>query len=85
MPVIVFVANIIAYIFCQIVKDNTWIDALWCVIFAIPYYYIIVTQHMNDIPIYSRKIITIVLITIWAVRLSAYIGIRHKGEDFRHA
>lgn len=37
------------------------------------------------IEIYARKIIVMVLIFIWAVRLAGHIGIRHKCEDFRYA
>lgn len=85
VPVVVIVGNIIAYIFCQFVKDNSWIDVFWSLTFLTPLIYIVVIQLMNDTPIYARKIINIVLIFIWAIRLSAHIGIRHKCEDFRYA
>lgn len=36
--------------------------------------------------IYSPKILVVLLVTIWALRLSIYIGLRNskKGEDFRY-
>jgi steroid 5-alpha reductase family enzyme len=34
--VVVFAANTLVFIFCSIVKDNSWIDAYWGISFVLP-------------------------------------------------
>lgn len=37
LPVVaVIAANTLLFIFCSIVKDNSWIDAFWGIIFVVP-------------------------------------------------
>ena len=39
---------------------------------------------MNDYGLNLRMIITTAICTIWALRLSIHIGVRHKSEDYRY-
>ena len=84
-PVItVFICNIILYIYCQTCakKDNSWIDAMWGLSFVFPNILILILRGYNDI--YIRMVLITTLVSIWGLRLSIYIWIRHKSEDYRY-
>ena len=81
---VVIVGNVFAYIFCQIVKDNSWIDVFWSLTFVTPLIAILIYLGATGQPIYARVILNFVLVSIWAARLSLHIGLRHTKEDFRY-
>lgn len=63
-------------------KNVSIVDPFWGLIFVlIGVYYFLNTEHATP-----RKIITLLLLSIWGLRLSAYLLIRnwHKPEDFRY-
>lgn len=39
---------------------------------------------VTAVPIYGRVILTTVLVSIWGLRLSYHIGVRHTKEDYRY-
>lgn len=82
----VFGGNFLFFFWCQKVKDNSWIDALWGLTFFFPlialliYRYASNTRPNPDI----RCFIICVLVGIWGVRLCYHIAKRHRAEDFRY-
>lgn len=76
--------NAVAYVFCQIVKDNSWIDCFWSLTFMTPLIALIIKNAATGQPIYARVILNLVLVSIWGLRLAWHIGARHKQEDFRY-
>lgn len=81
IPIIcVFIANALLFVVAQFKKDNSIVDIMWGILFVIPNLIIlIVSGNWNE-----RTILTLSLISIWAIRLAVHIGIRHHGEDFRY-
>lgn len=74
------------YVFCQIMKDNGWIDVWWGISFAVPQVAILYHHH-NDyhMPISQRQLLVCSCVCIWAARLALYLGCRHlDGEDYRY-
>ena len=85
LPVaVVFGANLLFGIFCQIVKDNSWIDVWWGWTFVLPNVALIIKKFIMEEEVVLRVWIVLAVVTIWALRLSLHIGLRHKGEDFRY-
>ena len=82
--VVVFGLNMLFGIFCQCVKDNSWIDVWWGFSFVFPIIALFIKRAMQGIVIHLRQIIVLGLVFIWALRLALHIGLRHKGEDFRY-
>lgn len=71
-------------IFCQIVKDNSWIDVWWGFTFVFPIIALFIKKWAQGTDIYIRQWIILILVTIWATRLGLHIGLRHTKEDFRY-
>lgn len=70
------------FIFCQFAKrDNSWIDSYWGIVAIVPNITVWIMRYDN---ITLRMVFATVPIIIWGVRLSAYIFIRHKAEDWRY-
>jgi steroid 5-alpha reductase family enzyme len=70
------------WIVSVIIKDASIVDIFWGMTFVVTnIYYFIAT---NDF--YTRKIILLVLVTLWGVRLSIFLAFRNigKGEDYRY-
>ena len=82
--VVVFVANLLFGIFCQIVKDNSWIDVWWGWTFVFPNVALIIKKFITGEEVVLRVWIVLACVTIWALRLSLHIGLRHTREDFRY-
>ncbi len=82
--VVVFGGNTLAYIFCQIKKDNSYIDVLWGLTFIAPLVALLILFGATGQQIFARVWLNFVLISIWGIRLAIHIGIRHNGEDFRY-
>lgn len=81
---VVIVGNTLAYIFCQIKKDNSYIDVLWGLTFVAPLAALLILFGATNQMIYARVWLNFVLVSIWGVRLAIHIGIRHTVEDFRY-
>ncbi len=70
------------WILSVIIQDASIVDIFWGITFVVTnIYYFFVT---NDF--YTRKIILLVLVTIWGLRLSIFLAFRNigKGEDYRY-
>merc|ERR1712087_397250 len=85
LPVaVVFGGNPLFGIFCQIVKDNSWIDVWWGFTFVFPIVALFIKKWSQDGEIFLRQWLVLALVFIWALRLGLHIFVRHKGEDFRY-
>ena len=62
------------------IKDNSIVDTFWGLGFIIGTVSIVAFAQ-NTAP---RALLVLGLIALWGLRLSIYIGIRHKDEDFRY-
>ena len=80
----VFVLNLLLYLAVQtcLKRDNSWIDCMWSVIHAVPNIVVWLMRGTDEIT--PRMVLITVPIIIWAARLSLYILIRHKSEDYRY-
>lgn len=85
LPIVVVLGgNMLFGIFCQCVKDNSWIDVWWGFTFVWPIVALFIKKWLQDVEIFARQYIVLGLVFIWALRLGLHIGLRHKGEDFRY-
>jgi steroid 5-alpha reductase family enzyme len=80
----VFVGNTLAFIYCSIKKDNSYIDVFWSLTFMTPIAALLILYAATNVMIYPRVILTTVLVSIWGLRLSYHIGVRHTKEDYRY-
>jgi steroid 5-alpha reductase family enzyme len=67
-------------------KDNSWIDAWWSLSFLMPNIVILIIRGVDggvDL-ITPRMWLITACVAIWSLRLSIYIFIRHKREDYRY-
>ena len=83
---IILTTNTLFFFFCQYKKDNGWVDVLWGITFIIPLAALLAFRSsMEGYQPDLRCWLVVALVTIWAVRLSTHICLRHKGEeDFRY-
>merc|ERR1712153_180373 len=65
-------------------RDNSWIDVMWSLSFMLPNFTVLIVRTQKDLEINARMILAQCLVSIWALRLSIYIGIRHTREDYRY-
>ena len=85
LPVaVVFTGNMLFGIICQILEDNSWIDVWWGFTFVLPNLALIIKKILLGYAVGLRVWIVFGLVTIWALRLSIHIGLRHKEEDWRY-
>merc|ERR1740130_428146 len=87
--VALFGGNILLGVIVQIFgkKDNSWIDAWWSLSFLIPNVVVLIlraTYGPYGVPISARMWLITSCVALWAFRLSIYIFIRHKREDYRY-
>mmetsp|Transcript_17522 Transcript_17522/g.29545 ORF Transcript_17522/g.29545 Transcript_17522/m.29545 type:complete len:294 (-) Transcript_17522:75-956(-) len=89
--VALFGANTILYILVQTCgkRDNSWIDVQWSLCFAIPNIVLILmrlaaSKDDPELSITPRMLLITIPMLIWSLRLSLYIFIRHKSEDYRY-
>merc|ERR1711874_492853 len=82
--VVVLVGNMLFGVFCQIVKDNSWIDAWWGFTFVFPIVGLLIKKWVQDSAVHARQYLVLGLVFVWALRLGLHIGLRHKGEDYRY-
>ena len=89
--VALFGGNMLLGVIVQIFgkKDNSWIDAWWSLSFLIPNVVVLILRATygrvkGGIPISARMWLITSCVALWAFRLSIYIFIRHKREDYRY-
>lgn len=79
----IFIYMCVAYVVCIYYKNNGIIDVFW----GIGFIGICAILYYNSKCINPLQLITVLLIVLWATRLSVYLGVRNIGkpEDFRYA
>ena len=79
---IIFILVTLLWIISFIIKDVSIIDLFWGLGFVVVnFVYLLESGDLNE-----RKILLLVLVSIWGLRLSIYLSWRNlgKGEDFRY-
>ena len=79
---LIFILVTILWIWSIYLKDVSIVDIFWGLGFVIlNIFYVFNSGDLN-----SRKILLLVLVSIWGLRLSIYLAYRNigKGEDFRY-
>ena len=81
LVVAVFGFNTILACYAFYKDDLSIVDIFWSIMFLIPNLILLIARidYFN-----LDMAIVIVLVTIWSLRLSIHIGVRHKGEDYRY-
>ena len=74
------IAGLLTWIISVIKKDVSIVDSLWPVFFIILALY---AYSITDIESIKSKLV-VVLVAIWALRLSLYITMRHWGHEEDH-
>jgi steroid 5-alpha reductase family enzyme len=72
----------ILWIISVIIKNVSIVDVYWGFSFVVAcFFYFLTTKGCE-----TRKILLLIMVLIWGLRLSVYIGLRNlgKGEDFRY-
>jgi steroid 5-alpha reductase family enzyme len=80
--IIILILMLFLWIISIIVKNVSIIDFFWGLGFVITCLFYFLNTQGSEI----RRILLIILVSIWGVRLSAYLAWRNKGkgEDFRY-
>jgi len=74
------IVGAVFWVFSLIKKDVSVVDSLWSLFFIIASLAVV-----NDLQVISdRAMLVLVLVTIWGLRLSAYITLRHWGHEEDH-
>ena len=79
---LIFILVTILWIWSVYLKDVSIVDIFWGLGFVIlNIFYVLNSGDLN-----SRKILLLVLVSVWGLRLSIYLAYRNigKGEDFRY-
>lgn len=79
---IIILMMTILWVISVIVKNVSIVDLFWGLGFVfVSFFYFLTTDDYDP-----RKIILIILVTVWGLRLSIYLAWRNigKGEDFRY-
>jgi steroid 5-alpha reductase family enzyme len=73
-------AAAVVWLFSVKLRDVTIVDSLWSVLFMLlAWCFAVVSGHFGP-----RSQLTLGLVTVWALRLSAYITWRHRGQPEDH-
>jgi steroid 5-alpha reductase family enzyme len=80
--VLVMVFMALVFVLAQIVEDNSIIDIAWGLGFVLVAWF----SFFHFATIHKRKLVLLILISMWGIRLAVYIFLRRKGksEDFRY-
>lgn len=72
----------IAWIYSAIRKDVSIVDSLWSLFFLL----MASVYALASAPLSERGLLVLVLVAVWAIRLSTYITVRNHGEpeDYRY-
>ena len=80
--IIIFVLVTSIWILSVIIKDASIVDLFWGLGFVVvnTFYFISSGDH------YTRKILLLILVSVWGLRLFSYLSWRNigKGEDYRY-
>jgi len=79
---LIWVLVTILWIWSIIIKNVSIVDIFWGIGFvAVNAFYVFFSGDLNP-----RKILIFMLVSVWGLRLAAYLAIRNtgKGEDFRY-
>ncbi|MDZ7634895.1 MAG: DUF1295 domain-containing protein [Bacteroidales bacterium] len=79
---VIWVLVTLLWIWSILIKNVSIVDIFWGLGFVVVNaLYIFLSGELND-----RKILVLILVTIWGLRLSIYLASRNigKGEDFRY-
>jgi steroid 5-alpha reductase family enzyme len=80
--VVILILMTTLWIISVVIKNVSIVDLFWGLGFVLTsLFYFFKTEGYN-----TRKIILLILVTIWGLRLSIYLALRNigKGEDFRY-
>ena len=79
---IIFILVTFLWILSAIIKNVSIIDLFWGMGFVI----VNAVYFYNSGELFQRKILLLILVTLWGLRLSIYLAWRNigKGEDFRY-
>ncbi len=80
--IVILVVGVVSWLFSVVRKDVSFVDSLWSLFFLIA----AVVFALNAQPLSIRGTLVLVLVAIWALRLSIYITGRNWGEseDYRY-
>jgi len=80
--IVILICITLIWLLSVFLKDASIVDIFWGLGFVIANGVYFFSQEV----IYTRHIILLVLVTLWGVRLTVYLGYRNigKGEDFRY-
>jgi len=82
MLILIFSYFFVLFIIGQVLKNNSIVDIGWGIGFVIVAFYILFVKGFYD----AASVITVLLISIWGLRLFYYVLKRNMGkpEDFRY-
>ena len=80
--IVILVVGVVSWLFSVVRKDVSFVDSLWSLFFLIA----AVVFALNAQPLSIRGTLVLLLVAIWALRLSIYITGRNWGEseDYRY-
>ena len=72
----------LVFVLAQVAEDNSIIDIAWGLGFVLVAWF----SFFHFGVIHNRKIILLVMVSLWGIRLAVYIFLRRRGkaEDFRY-
>jgi len=79
---LIWVLVTLLWLWSILIKNVSIVDIFWGIGFvAVNAFYVFSSGELNP-----RKILILVLVTVWGLRLAGYLAIRNigKGEDFRY-
>lgn len=74
---VILLAGVLTWLISVIKRDVSIVDSLWAIMFALAAY----SYTLNSATPGTRTTLILVLVTLWAVRLSGYITWRNWGES----
>ena len=79
---VILAVGVVAWLISLRIRDVSIVDSLWSLFFVIA---AAVFAYASQ-PLSDRAILVLVLVTVWALRLSVYITVRNRGggEDYRY-
>ena len=89
LPVVaIAVFFLVAFLVCQLLEDNSWVDVAWGPSFVVPQVAIIsyrIWWRSEPASVLSASCwLNLSLVSVWAIRLAIHIIVRHDGEDCRY-
>jgi len=75
-----FIIGILFWLISLVKKDVSIVDSLWSLFFIVAA--LTIFNYQEDVT--DRAVLVLSLVTIWALRLSIYITLRHLGHEEDH-